>query len=175
MMEKTDPISRWILLRYAEKTDPEQTLRFLNSVKSLINGVTPDVEKYNHNTSTLHVIPDGRYQAQVRTEQYATHNACGLKVIITMSLTHVDGWTMDPEGGLSLMAPNAVRQKHMEMTREGNLRLSDVIQAKGLPDCEIKEMGSVGDHAIYIPRMRQNLSWNQSAYMAHGVAHKKAA
>lgn len=177
MTVKTDAISRWILLRYAAKAGRDQTENFIRSVQSLVNGATPDTEKWNHETSTLHSIPDGRYEARVTTHTGLTDggNGIGLLTEVKMILEHADGWTLDPEGGLSLIVPEATRQKHMTMTREGKMNLSEVMQAEGLPDFPIKEMGSVGDHAIYIPRLRKDLSWSQATYKAHGLSARKAA
>ena len=177
MTVKTDAISRWILLRYAAKVGRHRTESFIRSVQSLINEATPDPQKWSHQTSTLHSIPNERYEARVATDTKFTHDGkgIGLRTEVRMILTHADGWTLDPEGGLTLIVPETTRQKHMEMTREGKMNLSEVIQAEGLPDFPIKEMGSVGDHAIYILRLRRDLSWSQATYKAHGLSAREAA
>ena len=177
MMVKTDAISRWILLRYAAKAGRERTENFIRSVQGLINGATTDTENWNHETSTLHSIPDERYEARVTTDTKITDdgNGIGLRTEVRMILTHADGWTLDPEAGLTLIVPEATKQKHMTMTREGKMTLSEVMQAEGLPDFPIKEMGSVGDHAIYIPRLRKDFSWSQATYKAHGLSAREAA
>lgn len=179
MTVRTDAISRWILMRYAAKSGRDETERFIASVQNLLTMCTPNEEIDNIETSTVHVIRDGRYEAIVKASTWVTDRgddiSMGVRSQVRMILTHADGWTLDPEGGLTLIVPETTRQRHMTMTREGKMNLSEVMQAEGLPDFPIKEMGSVGEHAIYIPKLRGDLSWSQSTYMAHGLAMRSAA
>lgn len=177
MTVKTDAISRWILLRYASKSGRRETERFIASVQDLVTMCKPAEANDAVETSTVHVIPDGRYEAIVKTREGNTGavDGTGLRSEVRVILAHADGWTLDPEGGLSLIVPEATRRKHMAMTREGKMTLSEIMQAEGLPDFQIKEMGSVGDHAIYLPRLRKDLSWSQSTYMAHALSARREA
>ena len=175
MSEKTDQLTRWILMRFARKAGKERFEQFLSGAQGLVNNARPDRDRDGVTTSAIHVIPDGRYELHVKAETGAIKDGWSLNVTVRMTLTHSDGWTLDPEGGLSLIAPEALRVKHMEMVREGKLRLSHIIEADDLPDCNIKEMGSLGDHGIYIPQIRTNLSWHNLTYKAHAEAMKEAA
>lgn len=166
MTVRTDAISRWIMLRYASVTGPGDTERFLESVRGLITMGQADPDREELTTSNQHVTPDGRYAAYITTSLASPQSDLEVRTRVHMRLTHADGWDLDPEGGLSVMGPESIRRKHMDMVTRGELRLTDVMQAEDLTGIRITQMASVGDHAIYKPTVRRNLSWDMTARMA---------
>lgn len=161
--DRTDPISRALLIQLARHANPGKFEEFIGTITCSI-GINHMSEDRTRQAQGI-VTVNGYYQALIETEMVYHKHSAGLFNVVSISYNH-GPTNIDGRFGIKVEIPESLKQKHLSMMADNSLKLGHILGLEGLDDQPVIEMLSFSDATIYKIKPFKPISWNRSIGLA---------